>query len=383
MFVSSIQRLLRRLACRIRAGPPDAASNRDIDPGKSRVATRNANAQGSEADDALLQGAAAQQVAQRAEADPEARKIYEELDQIFGSIEFQALDRGRKFLEYVVEETLAGRQESLDAHSIARAAFGRDASFDAESDPVVRIVAARTRFALQRYYLAAGQDDPVQIIIPRNGYIPHFLQNNLAGPSQEDEDPRSAPPAQVPQAPEDKPLTYNDLLLPIGVPLGLVVIIILGLVRPLESYFLETDQSPGSSVSNSNENRLRVIVEPFANATAGSSAPNTARMFTDGIIGQLNKIKGIVVATPDETSAIPAFNGPQIVMRGTFGAEDGRIRLHVRLVNPLDGTVTWAGQYESDTRAESIVDTEDKVARQIANVLATRYARWKANTVTR
>ncbi|MDL2409201.1 hypothetical protein PY650_26915 [Rhizobium calliandrae] len=358
-------------------------SNRDIDASKNRVDTHIANAQGSEAGDAPSQGPAAQQFAQRPEANPEAQKIYEELDRIFGSTGFQAFDRGRKFLEYVVGETLAGRQESLDAYSIARAAFGRDASFDAESDPIVRIVAARTRFALQHYYLAAGHDDRVQIVIPRNGYTPQFHQNHLVGPSHEGENPRSALPSQVPQSPEDKPLTYGDLLLPIGVPLGLVVIIILGLVRPLETYFLLTDKSPGSPVSNSNEKRLRVIVEPFANATAGSNATSMARIFADGIIGQLTKIKGIVVATPDAASAVPAFDGPQIVIQGTFGTESGRGRLHVRLVNPVDGTVAWAGQYESDTRAASIVDTEDKIVRQVATMLAKRSASWRADAVTR
>jgi adenylate cyclase len=59
--------------------------------------------------------------------------------------------RTRNFLRYVTEETLAGRAERIKAYSIAMEVFGRDQTFDAQNDPVVRIEAGGLRRALERY----------------------------------------------------------------------------------------------------------------------------------------------------------------------------------------------------------------------------------------
>jgi|AraplaMF_Cvi_mMS_1032046.scaffolds.fasta_scaffold00040_129 hypothetical protein len=171
----------------------------------------------------------------------EARDIYRELDRIFDSVEFQAFDRGRRFLKYVVGEVLAGRQEHLDVRTIAQFVFDRDSSYDAEDDPVVRIEAGRTRRALVRYYLTAGKDNPIRIVIAKTGCIPSFHQGNAAfapgeAHSGEDDLP-SATASQDPPAPSEESLSYRDMLLSIGVPLGLVAIIILALVKPLRSVF--------------------------------------------------------------------------------------------------------------------------------------------------
>jgi hypothetical protein len=96
------------------------------------------------------------------------------------SNDFRVPERNRKFLSYVVEESLAGRAHRIKAYSIAIAAFGRDASFDPQSDPVVRIEAGHVRRALERYYLTGGQLDPLIISIPMGGYVPTFTKRNLA-----------------------------------------------------------------------------------------------------------------------------------------------------------------------------------------------------------
>jgi len=72
-------------------------------------------------------------------------------------------------LRYVVSETLDGRADRIKAYSIAIEVFKRDESFDAQADPVVRIEAARLRFALERYYLLAGSSDPILIDMPKGG----------------------------------------------------------------------------------------------------------------------------------------------------------------------------------------------------------------------
>ena len=100
-------------------------------------------------------------------------EIRAELARVVESPEFSVTERVRAFLRYVVEETLSGRADRIKAYSIAIEVFERDEAFTPD-DPVVRIEAGRLRRALERYYLVAGQTDPVQIDIPKGGYVPVF-----------------------------------------------------------------------------------------------------------------------------------------------------------------------------------------------------------------
>jgi adenylate cyclase len=105
--------------------------------------------------------------------DPEA--VREELARIIASRDFDASDRNRRFLSYVVEETLAGRANRIKAYSIATSVFGRDESLDPQLDSIVRIEAGRLRRSLERYYLTSGGHSALRIVIPRGSYVPHFL----------------------------------------------------------------------------------------------------------------------------------------------------------------------------------------------------------------
>jgi len=105
---------------------------------------------------------------------PTAEEVYQQLERILSSEEFHSPERGRRFLEFIINETLEGRSEFLKAFTIANEVFGRQVNFDAQNDRVVRIEAGRVRRALERYYLVAGQMDSVTITIPKGGYRPYF-----------------------------------------------------------------------------------------------------------------------------------------------------------------------------------------------------------------
>ncbi len=97
-----------------------------------------------------------------------------QLARILQSADFEATARGHKFLSYVVDEELSGRGDRIKAYSIAVEVFGRDTSFDPQTDPIVRIEAGHLRRSLERYYLTSGQSDPILITIPKGGYVPTF-----------------------------------------------------------------------------------------------------------------------------------------------------------------------------------------------------------------
>ena len=106
--------------------------------------------------------------------------VREELQRILQSSDFEASERNQRFLEYVVEETLAGRAGRVKAYSVATQVFGREGGFDPQADPIVRIEASRLRRALERYYLTAGSDDPIRITIPKGSYVPGFAEAETA-----------------------------------------------------------------------------------------------------------------------------------------------------------------------------------------------------------
>jgi len=104
----------------------------------------------------------------------------EELQRILSSSQFDASERNRRFLVYVVEETLAGRGERIKAYSIATIVFGRDDSFDPQLDPVVRMEARRLRRSLERFYLVEGEGHAVRIAMPKGSYKARFENAVLA-----------------------------------------------------------------------------------------------------------------------------------------------------------------------------------------------------------
>lgn len=104
-------------------------------------------------------------------------EIAAQVARILSSKDFDASDRNRRFLEYVVQETMAGRADRIKAYSIATTVFCRNEDFDPQQDAIVRIEAGRLRRSLDRYYLTSGRNDAVRISIPVGAYVPIFLRH--------------------------------------------------------------------------------------------------------------------------------------------------------------------------------------------------------------
>ncbi|MFN7595172.1 MAG: hypothetical protein ACK5PT_00125, partial [Cereibacter sp.] len=77
-------------------------------------------------------------------------EIGAQMARVLSSKDFDASDRNRRFLEYVVQEAMAGRADRIKAYSIATTVFGRNEDFDPQQDAIVRIEAGRLRRSLDR-----------------------------------------------------------------------------------------------------------------------------------------------------------------------------------------------------------------------------------------
>jgi adenylate cyclase len=83
-----------------------------------------------------------------------------------------------------VETALAGRSHEIKGYTVATQVFGRGEEFNQATDPIVSIQANKLRRALERYYLVAGQNDPVRIDIPKGTYVPLFRETRHLGDEQ-------------------------------------------------------------------------------------------------------------------------------------------------------------------------------------------------------
>ena len=97
-----------------------------------------------------------------------------ELARILVGPAFQSAPKLTRLLRYLVKEALAGQVERIKAYAIAIDVFDQPASFDPQTNPLVRVQVGRLRNLLERYYLNDGRADPLRIEIPRGGYLPLF-----------------------------------------------------------------------------------------------------------------------------------------------------------------------------------------------------------------
>ena len=121
------------------------------------------------------------------ESDQEA--IRHQLDRILNSGLFHRSQRRQRFLEYLVNETLAGRSDRLKGYNLALEVFDRPETFDPTVDPLVRIEAARLREKLREYYDTDGQGDPVRIDLPKGAYTPHIEFRTESAPRHARKEP--------------------------------------------------------------------------------------------------------------------------------------------------------------------------------------------------
>ena len=123
-----------------------------------------------------------------------------------------------------------------------------------------------------------------------------------------------------------------------------------------------------------------VAVIPLLNRTADLEAQYFAEGVTEDLIGALSRIDGVRVAA---TSLIRRFNADQydprqaakelavdFLIEGSFRRTEGRIRIHLHLVNGVDGFEIWSELF--DVPWSNILSIPDRVATSIAYELKRR-----------
>lgn len=108
------------------------------------------------------------------------KAVRQELTRILGSKTFSQVDRLKRFVDFIVTETVDGRGGDLKEYVIGVQVFGKEPSFDPRTDPIVRVQARRLRTRLARYYRDEGNSDELIVDLPKGGYAPVFRTRDEA-----------------------------------------------------------------------------------------------------------------------------------------------------------------------------------------------------------
>ena len=299
---------------------------------------------------------------------PSAEAVRQELERVLASPDFVASDRLKKFLRFVVEETLAGRADRLHAYPIALEVLGRDASFDPQTDPVVRMEAGRLRRRLERYYLRAGQTDPVRIDIPKGGYAPTFEKRR---------DPVPDPSASLPADDARRRwhwLTTTVLALPI---LGVLGWLGTSLLAP--RLWSEGSQHAATALPRG----PKIAVSPFLNLSGDPGQAYLAEGITEQIVTDLARFKALFVLSTESTakyqeqSADPEHLNREIgidyLLDGNVRRESDTIMLSTRLIDAESGKIIWSETYKDQLIPSNVFKIQEDVSEQVSAIIANNY----------
>jgi hypothetical protein len=101
--------------------------------------------------------------------------VLQELREILASPQFCNSKRYPALLQYIVENTLAGKADLLKERTIGVEVFDRPPAYDTNADTVVRFTAGEVRKRLAAYYHENGRASRIHISLPPGSYEPEFL----------------------------------------------------------------------------------------------------------------------------------------------------------------------------------------------------------------
>jgi hypothetical protein len=111
--------------------------------------------------------------------DTQRSAILEELDRIVSDPIFSGSKRCVLLLRSITEHALSANFEALKERVLGVEVFGRDASYDAAADPIVRRIANEIRKRLAQWYQKPDERHAVRICLLPGSYVPEFDFDHL------------------------------------------------------------------------------------------------------------------------------------------------------------------------------------------------------------
>jgi adenylate cyclase len=248
---------------------------------------------------------------------PPAESIRQQLNRMLSSPEFKATDAQKSFLTFVVETALAGRSHEIKGFTVATRVFGRSEDFNQATDPIVSIQANKLRRALERYYLVAGQNDPVRIDIPKGTYVPLFRETRHL----DDE---------LPFIERRKPETTRTSTWP------------------------------------------TIVIQSFENLTGNGDLEYMGVGIATEIALEITRYQEIRVLrqTPGGRQRRASDVGARFVLCGSIKPDVNGLKVIVSLVDGLNGMNIWGDSYRTDLDPAELIAFEERIASTVVSKIS-------------
>ena len=234
--------------------------------------------------------------------------VRQQLNRLLASKTFSQVERLKRFISFIVGETIAGRGSDLKEYVIGVQVFGKEAAFDPRTDPIVRVQARRLRTRLARYYRDEGNSDELIIDLPKGGYAPVFRVR------------------------DDAPAAKRSLTVTLA-------------------------------------SRNTVAVMPLADDSPGASLDYFCRGLRDEIVHALTSIKALrVLASRPDDGADHIDDLAALVITGGVRSARDRLRVTVHLVDGASGFYLWSESMDVD--ASDPLAGQEAVAKLVADKVA-------------
>jgi serine/threonine-protein kinase len=270
--------------------------------------------------------------------------VRSELEKLLGSETFAQSESLKRFLRYVVEAKLEGREGELKEQVLGADVFERGDAYDPRIDPIVRVQATRLRSKLRDYYLKEGAQAEIVIGLPKGSYVPSFARS-LSGE-------------------RNLPLSRWKPLVAAAIAVALAILV--------ASRFWTGSEPPGT---HSNPRSLAVL--PFTDM----SPERDHEYFGDGLAEEITtalaSVEGLEVVP--RTSAF-RFKGERVdlgtiaselgvdaLLQGSVRVSDEKLRAQAQLIRAADGRQLWAETY--DRPLEDAFEVQEAIARAVARAV--------------
>jgi len=248
----------------------------------------------------------------------------EELEQIFKDPHFTESAILRKFLSFIVQETILGRANRLKEYTIAINVLEKPLNFNPQENGIVRIHAGRLRRALSQYYNEMGCNDQIVITIPKGKYVPFFANRS----------------------------------------------------NPIEAAIIERElhDEPFSTEEGDN---VSLAILPFTCTT--KSGP--AHSFAEGLCLQINSmlmhldqvsviayqaVKALIEVHPDYKELGAAVGFKYIITGGAQFLKD-KVRVNIQLIECDTYKQIWSETYERKLTKSNLFAIEDEICKYAVN----------------
>jgi adenylate cyclase len=258
---------------------------------------------------------------------PTLEAIRAQLKKILEGDEFKASDKQKKFLSFVVDETLEGRASQIKGYTIAVSVYGRTEKFDPQVDPIVRVEAGRLRRALEHYYLTAGKNDPVGIKILKGGYVPTFHTIRISQSASESHTPEK----------DDGALSTGP---------SIAVMPLINLTGDREQEYFTDGLTEELTAELSRYQEFRVI------------ASQSTMRFKGRMVGPREIGRDLDV---------------RFLLTGSVRMDLKTVKVAIRLLDTSSAEEIWGESYKRDQTAADLIAVQEDIANRVIGAIADQY----------